>query len=155
MKKIFLIFVLLFCACSEEKMSALNSKELIMIKFDAKQKAIKGINEAFMLFFYTQDCGVCNEQIPVLNELNKENKIKLIAVLGGARDYLDAKKKLKGVEFATIYDPNDVEYLSSIVGGIYGVPAMFIYDKEGKLKKRFLSLTPKSVLLKEINLLNS
>ncbi|MBZ7993093.1 conjugal transfer protein TraF [Campylobacter sp. RM9333] len=145
------IFIFLLYACKDEAMLALNSKEPIHLSYSAKEQALKGLNEPFMLFFYTKDCGVCAKQIPILNELSKDYKI--IAVLGGMRDYDMAKESLKGVTFATIYESLDVEYLSNVVGGVWGVPAMFVYDKDGKMVKKFISLTPKSVLENELNML--
>ncbi|WP_267524062.1 TlpA family protein disulfide reductase [Campylobacter sp. MG1] len=150
--KFILAFLILFVlACKDESMLTLNSNEFLNLKYDAKKKALKGLNEPFMLFFYTKDCGVCAKQIPILNELSKDYKI--IAVLGGMRDYDMAKESLKGVTFATIYESLDVEYLSNVVGGVWGVPAMFIYDKDGKMVKKFISLTPKSVLENELKIL--
>lgn len=153
MRYILFFLALILVSCSDDAMLAINSKEPIALKYNAREKALKGINEPFVLFFYSRDCGVCIKQIPILNELSKEHKI--IAVLNGMKDYNMAKNNLKGVEFPTIYESLDVEYLSNVVGGVYGVPAMFIYDSNGKMIKRFISLTPKSILEKELRLLKT
>ena len=34
-----------------------------------------------------------------------------------------------------------------------GVPAIFVFDGEGNLKKRFIGLTPKNTLMNEIKLI--
>lgn len=151
MRLLLVLLMLFFAACKDDYFLTLNSKEALSLKYNAKEKALNGLNEPFMLFFYSKDCGVCMEQIPILNELSKDYKI--IAVLGGMKDINMAKKNLKGVEFTTVFDSLDVEYLSNVVGGVYGVPAMFIYDKNGKMVKKFISLTPKSVLLAEFKAL--
>lgn len=148
MRIVLMLLCLIFCACKDEYFLTLNSKEPLSLKYNAKEKALKGLDEPFMLFFYSKDCGVCLKQIPILNELSKNYKI--IAVLGNMKNKDMAVKNLKGVTFTTIYDSLDVEYLSNVVGGVYGVPAMFIYDNNGKMVKKFISLTPKSVLEKEL-----
>ena len=55
--------------------------------------------------------------------------------------------KDKDINFPLIFDKDSVLFLSNAVGGISGVPATFIYNKDNK--KRFLGLTPKSVIEKE------
>lgn len=147
MKKFLILLAFIFLACKDEYMLTINSKEPLSLKYNAKEKALKGLNEPFMLFFYSKDCGVCLKQIPILNELSKYYKI--IAVLNGMKDKKTAQENLKGVIFTTVYDSLDVEYLSNVVGGVYGVPAMFIYDKNGKLAKKFISFTPKNILEQE------
>jgi len=55
---------------------------------------------------------------------------------------------------AHINDDESVEYLNNIVGGITGVPAIFFYDKDGKMSTKFLGLVPKNRILEQIRQLD-
>ena len=48
------------------------------------------------------------------------------------------------IDYDVISDKVSVDYFSKAVGGVMGVPAIFVFDGEGNLKKRFIGLTPKS-----------
>ncbi|WP_269088391.1 conjugal transfer protein TraF, partial [Campylobacter armoricus] len=49
----------------------LNSSSDYTFKYNGFEKTLKiqKLNNAYALFFFTQDCGVCKMQIPILNEL--------------------------------------------------------------------------------------
>ena len=57
------------------------------------------------------------------------------------------------IAYDVISDKISVDYFSKAVGGVMGVPAIFVFDGEGNLKKRFIGLTPKNTLMNEIKLI--
>lgn len=135
----------------------LNDKDGINTEFSPKNRQLRlSSNEAFVLYFFDTDCGACKAQIPDINSLNEQYgaKIKFIGVLGGSRGFDKDIELLKdeGVGFMTTSDPLSVEYFSTAVGGINGVPATFIFDKDGNLVGRFLGLTPKKAIEKKLSL---
>jgi len=67
-----------------------------------------------------------------------------------AKEIADEKR----VKIPVIYDDESVEYLNNIVGGITGVPAIFFYDKDGKMSTKFLGLVPKNRILEQIRQLD-
>ena len=79
-----------------------------------------------------------------------------MAVLNSAPNIELAKEIAdeKRVKIPVIYDDESVEYLSNIVGGITGVPAIFFYDKDGKMSTKFLGLVPKNRILEQIRQLD-
>ena len=108
-------------------------------------------NTPFILFFFTSTCGVCKVQIPILQEIVNEsanNGARIYAILGNAPD------RRKAVEYANanamslplFYESGAKRFFSQIVGGVKGVPVVVVFDKDGKIKERFIGLTPKSVL---------
>lgn len=142
--KIILFFIILFiCGCNDGIL-ALNSKEPFYFKFKYSELTLTNHN-SFGLIFITKECGACKEQLKYL----KNSKFNFIVVLGDAKDMNDALNftKDKDINFPLIFDKDSVLFLSNAVGGISGVPATFIYNKDNK--KRFLGLTPKSVIEKE------
>ena len=104
-----------------------------------------------MLFFFSKDCAVCAEQIPVLNEIQKSSEAKIIGILNYKTNKADDIKMLKskGVEFSTINDTKSVKYFSNIIGGVFGTPVSVIYSADGKEKQKFLGLYSKAAFMKE------
>lgn len=105
----------------------------------------------FALFFFTTTCGVCKAQIPILQEIVSEsinNGARIYAILGNAPD------KQKAIEYVSanamslplFYESEAKRFFSQIVGGVKGVPVVVVFDKEGRVKERFVGLTPKSIL---------
>ena len=142
--KIILFFIILsICGC-DDGILALNSKEPFYFKFKNSELTLTN-HDSFGLIFITKECGACKEQLKYL----KNSKFNFIVVLGDAKDINDALNfaKDKDINFPLIFDKDSVLFLSNAVGGISGVPATFIYNKDNK--KRFLGLTPKSVIEKE------
>ncbi|CZE47833.1 TlpA family protein disulfide reductase [Campylobacter geochelonis] len=165
MKKFaFLVVVgLIFAGCfdlSKQHHMALNDENGIDTNYDASKKELKiaGLNEPFLLFFYSTDCVACMAQIPALNNIAKEykDKIKVIGLMGGRSDDLNTQLsefKKKGVDFLTIANRKSVDYFSDVVGGVYGTPTTYVFSKNGEIKKRFLGLVPQSVIENEIKIL--
>ena len=103
----------------------------------------------FALFFFTTSCGVCKAQIPILQEIASGNGgTRIYAILGNvpneqkAREYASAN----AMSLPLFYEGEAKRFFSQIVGGVKGVPAIVVFDKEGRVKERFIGLTPKSVL---------
>ncbi len=153
--------VFLFTACSDvrvEKIETLQSGdkiELSLKKTDTKVFDIKlQEKKALFLTFFTTNCGACKEEIPSLNKLEKEfkNRVKILAVMGEKISEEKAKEFIKKYEisYEIISDKKSANLLSRAVGGVFGVPVIFIFDKNGKLFKKFSGFIPHEVLRKKI-----
>lgn len=159
MKKILLVFLLVFWGCSSDRRHiAINDENGFGTTWDAKSKSLKfsDWDKPFALFFFTTYCGACKEQVVVLNELLSEHKgeFKVIGVLGDGGKFDEDMKilKEKGIEFATTSDKRSVDYFSKLVGGVMGTPLTIIFDANGKRVANFLGLYPKSAFEKELKL---
>ncbi|HEC1728111.1 TPA: TlpA family protein disulfide reductase [Campylobacter lari] len=152
-----LISIFFFSACSNNEFQTLNSNQNYTFKYDGFEKTLKtqNANQAYALFFFTQDCGACNAQIPMLNELYKERNFPILAVLNGAKSKEEAQKILleKKLDLPLLYEAKASSFLSKAVGGIYGVPVIVFYDEKGKINEKFIGLTPKSILENKIKFL--
>ncbi|MCR6572746.1 TlpA family protein disulfide reductase [Campylobacter insulaenigrae] len=154
---IFLALAFLLSSCANNEFKALNGDENLEFLYDGFQKTlkIKDQNQPYALFFLTSDCGVCKAQIPILNELYKTRKFKIIAVLNGVKDKNEAQQNIleKNILFPLLYQAKASLFLSKAVGDIYGVPVIVFVDENGILKEKFIGLTPKNILENQIKLL--
>lgn len=155
-----LIISLFFTACdSGENFKALNSDKNYNFSYNGFEKTLKLDDKMqnFALVFFIKDCGVCKEQIPILQNLAKNYDFNIFIVLGDANDANDAKAwaEKKGLShLAMFYEKRASQYLSDAVGEIYGVPVISFF-KEGKTDKKFIGLTPYSILKSEIKKLKN
>lgn len=155
-----LIMALFFAACdSGENFKALNSDKNYNFSYNGFEKTLKLDNKMqnFALVFFTKDCGVCKEQIPILQNLAKNYDFNIFIVLGDANDANDAKawtdeKALSNL--AMFYERKAVKYLSKAVGEIYAVPVLSFFN-QGKMDEKFIGLTPYSILQSEVKKLKN
>ncbi len=108
-------------------------------------------NAPFVLFFFTTSCGVCKAQIPILQELATESAssgARIYAIVGNVPNAQKAWQyaQSNAISLPLFYESEAKRFFSQIVGGVKGVPAIVVFDKEGRVKERFIGLTPKSVL---------
>ncbi len=106
-------------------------------------------NAPFALFFFTTSCGVCKAQIPILQEIASENGgARIYAILGNAPNEQKAREyaSANAMSLPLFYESEAKRFFSQIVGGVKGVPVVVVFDKDGRVKERFIGLTPKSVL---------
>lgn len=113
-----LIVALFFIACdSGENFKALNSNKIYNFSYNGFEKSLKLDDQTqnFALVFFTKDCGVCKEQIPILQDLAKNYDFNIFIVLGDAKDAKDAKAWAdeKGLShLALFYEKKAAKYLS-------------------------------------------
>jgi len=141
-------------ACADDGMVAINSAAPVVLSYDVGADTLTRPGGAFALVFFTSYCTGCAEQMRIIDEIGAVAGFEFIGVIGDAYELEDALHVVreKGVKFATIYDGEDVEYLSDVVGGIYGVPATYVFGRDGRLVKKFLGPTPKGELQNAIKL---
>lgn len=134
---------------------ALNDPKGLDTQFNPKERLLRlSSGEPFVLFFYDTDCGACKAQIPDIEALSKDyaGRVKFIGILGGSQGFDEDMKLLKehNVSFMTISDPVSVEYFSTAVGGIGGVPVTFVFNAKGEQIGKTLGYTPKTAINKKI-----
>ena len=118
---------------------SLNSPKGVDTHYFPEGRRLKTDGKPYMLFFFGTSCGACVAQAPIVNEIYSEFKdIDMV--------------KQHHIDYDVISDKISVDYFSKAVGGVMGVPAIFVFDGEGNLKKRFIGLTPKATLENEIKL---
>ena len=138
--------------------TALNSEQSYKFSFNGFEKRLNlGTQKPFVLVFFTKDCGVCKAQIRILNALKRaENsdlktaQIDFFIVLNDTANKAEAMLYAQShdIKFPLFYEKRASEFLSKAVGGIYGVPVLVLFDKQGIQRRLFIGLTPQSVLEK-------
>lgn len=155
MKHLFTAFIapliLLGCANEYEKHHlTLNDPAGIDTRYFPEGQRLQIGQKPYVLYFFGPDCGVCKQQIPILADLQAQyaDKAEFIGVFGPSKGFDKDMAVLAehNVKFKTTSDKISVDYFSKAVGGVMGVPATFVFDKDGKMSGKFIGLTPKSVL---------
>ncbi len=152
LKAFALALSLCFLGCFDNKFST-TSGQAYEFSFNGFEKRLSyGESKPYALVFFTKDCGVCAEQIRVLNALKGRYDFEFLAVLSGAQDKTDAQlwAQKKNLNAPLFYEARASEFLSRAVGGIDGVPVIVFVGKTGILGKKFSGLTPQSMLEKEL-----
>lgn len=167
MRKILVaIFAVLLCGCLENEASfeAINAGKIdvsynnqrLMVSSDSSEVSSKSHSiksqdsNKFVLFFFTSTCGVCKEQIPILEELFSQN-IRIYGVLGDIPNLTNATKFIESshIKMPIFYTSNARRFFTNATNGVKGVPVIAIF-KDGKLTQKLIGLIPKSVLLQSI-----
>lgn len=152
LKAFVLAVSLCFAGCFDNKFATTEGKAY-KFSFNGFEKRLSyGESKPYALVFFTKDCGVCGEQIHILNALKERYDFEFLAVLAGVKDKTDAQlwAQKKRLHFPLFYEARASEFLSRAVGGIYGVPVIVFVDEKGILGKKFSGLTSQSVLDKEL-----
>ena len=160
-KYIFLVFAAAMIAgCGNSGFDkhhiSLNSPKGVDTHYFPEGRQLKIDDKPYMLFFFGTSCGTCVAQAPIVNEIYSEFKDKfgVYGIFGPSLGFdkdIDMVKQ-HHIDYDVISDKISVDYFSKAVGGVMGVPAIFVFDGEGNLKKRFIGLTPKATLENEIKL---
>lgn len=147
------IVAILLCGCGESRaeFDALNAGKINVVYENQTLKIAESRADSapqnFILFFFTSTCGVCKAQIPILEQLSAQG-IKIYAILGDMPDISKASAFASAhkISLPLFYESSAKRFFSQIVGGVKGVPVVVVFDKEGRMKERFIGLTPKSIL---------
>ncbi len=152
-----LVLCLLFVGCDrKESAKSLNFEKSLNFHISKGEGKISNIsldnNKPIVINFFTTTCGGCKEELPGLVKLQNKygDKINFIGVLGERIDKKVALKFLNkyNINYPIINQSRQVQILSDAVGGVFGVPITVVFDKNGKLIKKFLGVVPMSTLTK-------
>ncbi|MCX2682595.1 thioredoxin [Campylobacter sp. MIT 21-1685] len=146
------VVIFLFGCNTGENFKAINSNKNYTFSYNGFEKSLFLDEEVknFALVFFTKDCGVCKEQIPILENLARNNIFDIFIVLADAQNQQDALNwaNAKRLTLPMFYEKKAVYFFSKAVENIYGVPVISFF-KDSKMHKKFIGLTPLSVLENE------
>ncbi len=138
-KKVFTLAILLsfFVACS-------NDKEKDQSDMNASVQSSLSQSENL-----TTWCSPCIAEIPHLNKLQEkyEEQFNIVGVL--LEDKSDEELRAFAQKNQILYKIANGEnnyLLAKILGGVNGIPTMFLYDKNSQLINQYLGLIPEEML---------
>lgn len=180
MKNLFFILVILgfFIACSddqENKGENLNAQadstpsftqgdkldfslemlngDSLLIKADDGKVSFNTRNRATLFVFFTTWCAPCIAEIPHLNKLQEKYKdeFKIVGVLLEDKNSEELKNFSEKNKISYELANGENNYLfAKVLGGVNGIPAMFLYAKNGSLVNQYLGIIPSEMLEIEI-----
>lgn len=111
------------------------------------------LGKVWILNVWASWCVSCRAEHQVLNELVKYNKVNLIG-LNYKDEVLDARRWLSSYGDPYQLSISDVEGMTGIDWGVYGVPETFVMDKKGIVRLKHTGpVTRKDVKEKIVPLL--
>lgn len=92
------------------------------------------LGKNILLIFWATWCAPCQTEVPHLIELRKrisEDELAMLAISNEDPTTLQRYAEVKGLNYTTISSRGP---LPAPFGGVRGIPAGFVIDKEGKIK---------------------
>lgn len=114
----------------------------------------KSKGKVVLTVYWSTSCPPCRAEVPHLVKLQEKYKdrLKIYGVLVEDRSKEDVKEFIDyfGINYDILYGENNY-VLAEAMGGVRGIPAMYLFDKQGKEAKHFIGLIPPEMLETEIN----
>jgi len=113
--------------------------------------------ESVLLFFWSFFCGPCREEIPMINQIAKDNQGKGLLVVGVNLDGREMKKAIdkfvvtEKIGFRIVFDElKGDSFTVADPYGVAGTPALFIIDRKGIISYSVVGSVTTDTLRKEI-----
>ena len=94
--------------------------------------------DAVLLFFWSFFCGVCREEIPMIDRMSRDYRDRGLQVVGVNLDGRDMKKAIdkfavdEKIAFRIVFDEMAGDaFLVADPYGVAGTPALFLIDRRG------------------------
>lgn len=120
----------------QKQLISFNSKNFLSENVERFEEVFDG-SQFYVLNIWSSWCLPCKEEHPILMELNKNPKVKIIGL-----NYKDKKEnalkfiRINGNPYNIILE--DKKGIISIELGAYGVPETFLVNNEKKILKKFI-----------------
>ncbi len=162
---IFLTFLL--SGCSKNSTDSSVPNEITLTKLDGSevtaklhgQNRMKNVTfseaegKVVLAVYWSTSCPPCRAEIPHLIDLQKKyaEKVKVIGFLveDATKEEVKDFAEYFGMNYDILYGQNNY-VMADVMGGVRGIPAMFLYDKQGKQVKHYVGLIPPEMIEAEI-----
>lgn len=112
-------------------------------------------NKVVLVNFFASWCPPCKAEIPHLVKLYKKYKNDFV-VLGVSVDQEITKEQMAdfikqyGINYPVTFGTENF-YLANGVGGVSSIPSMFMFDKSGKMVRKYVGAVHEEILESDIN----
>ncbi len=110
-------------------------------------------DKVVIAMYWSTNCPSCIAEIPHLIKLQEKypDSLKVLGVLveDKAKEDVEEFVAYHEINYDTLYGEANYE-LADAMGGVRGIPAMFIFKKDGTLHKNFVGLLPPEMLEAEL-----
>ncbi|MCX2682546.1 TlpA disulfide reductase family protein [Campylobacter sp. MIT 21-1685] len=130
-----------------------NDGDSLFIKSNGSRLDFKNDNKAILFSFFTTWCVPCIAEIPHLNKLQDKfkNELVIIGVLFEDKSDEEIEDFIKENKITYKIAKGENNYLlAKVLGGINGIPTLFLYTTNGKLFNQYLGLIPEEMLYIDI-----
>lgn len=136
------------------ELTGVDGKKLNMINTGSGFKFQEIENKTVLVVFFATWCPPCKAEIPHLVSLQEKykNDFAVVAVL--------VEENKPNAEMANFIEENHINYFvanspanfeaAEAVGGVKGIPAMFMYDKNGVKTAHYAGATPEEIIEQDI-----
>jgi thiol-disulfide isomerase/thioredoxin len=135
MKKIFILFLILFLPICKEEFKA-PYLDISLKDWNGKEIKIKDFKgKVLILDFWASWCEPCRNAAPVIELLHEKSNPENFVFLGVNTDHDLTEKEIKkiaeefGIKYDSILDP-DLKLAGELA--VEGQPALFVFDRDGK-----------------------
>lgn len=126
-----------------------NDGDSLVIKSYENRLDFNNNNKATLFTFFTTWCAPCLAEIPHLNKLQDKHKdeLNIIGILleDKSNDELEKFINENNINYKIAQGENNY-LLAKALGGISGIPTLFLYTKNGTLFNQYLGLIPEEML---------
>jgi thiol-disulfide isomerase/thioredoxin len=167
LSSLLLLSILLGGCFGEKKEEASKQEGLTLSKLDGTPVDVifsgknrkKNINyleakgKVVLAVFWSTSCPPCRAEIPHLVKLQEKYKDKLkiygLLVQNKSREEVKEFAEYFGINYDILYGDGNYA-MADAVGGVNGIPAMFLYNKQGTEIKKYVGLIPPEMIEAEI-----
>jgi len=135
-------------------LTSIDGKKLNMIYTGSGFKFAELEGKATLVVFFATWCPPCRAEVPHLVELQEKykNDFSVVAIL--------VEENKKNEDVANFINENKINYFVSnspanfeaveAFGGVKGIPAMFMFDKNGNKTAYYAGATPQEIIEQDI-----
>lgn len=99
-----------------------------------------------LLDFWSITCGPCKLEMPMLEEVARENQSRGVELLGISFDPADKSKRWLERNNRTMRTLTDADFAENDAYQVQGIPALVLIGRDGKVKEYWEGTVPKDML---------
>jgi peroxiredoxin len=130
--------------CSRTRKTGPEAHDFTLKTLDNQEVTLSGFRgKVVLLDFWATWCGPCRQSIPHLVDLYRSHHAEGVEVVGmsvdkGGEETVRKFVQAMGVPYPIVLTPDDLARRY----GVTGIPALFLIDKQGKIRERFVGFSP-------------